>query len=294
MTASRLVFALVSLLIGGLEYSDPRTLNGPFLLDDQGTIKFHSYVWEKNATFAKLWTTDFWGTELASAVSHKSWRPLVTWSFRLQSGQTGAPPTEPFWYHVVNVCLHAANSLLAYLCARNFFPSCAERERLAFLTALLFAAHPIHTEAVSNITGRAEEMCSFFFLLGFVIYAAGGANPSQKRDVFTIISVMLCTFLALISKEQGILLPAICGSWDILYARTRLIPFFCVMKKSTLLGCTLCSTKAPVLFVSSFCSNPSLLPWLPWGWWAGGCPSTASTLPTYCASRTRPRANPRY
>lgn len=215
MKDSTCLFALVSLLIGGLEYSDPRTLNGPFLLDDQGTIKFHSYVWETNATFTKLWTTDFWGTELASAVSHKSWRPLVTWTFRMQSGQTGAPPTEPFWYHVGNVCLHAANSLLAYLCARNFFPL-FEKERLAFMTALFFAAHPIHTEAVSNITGRAEGMCSFFFMLGFVLYAAGGSSPSKRRDFFTIFAVLLCTFLSLVSKEQGILLPAICIAWDLL------------------------------------------------------------------------------
>jgi len=215
------LFALVSLLFGGLEYSDPRTLNGPFLLDDQGTIKFHSYVWEKDAPFSKLWTTDFWGTELASAVSHKSWRPLVTWSFRLQSGQTGAPPTEPFWYHVVNVGLHAANSLLAFLSARSFFLFCTKRESLAFMTALLFAAHPIHAEAVSNITGRAEEMCSLFFMLGFVAYASAGSNPSRKRDLFTILAVMLCTFFSLISKEQGILLPAICVSWDILYVTLK-------------------------------------------------------------------------
>jgi hypothetical protein len=40
------------------------------------------------------------------------------------------------------------------------------------MAALLFAAHPVHSEAVQNITGRAEPLMALFFLLGFVVYAA--------------------------------------------------------------------------------------------------------------------------
>lgn len=53
----------------------------------------------------------------------------------------------PLYFHVVNVCLHCAvTCLLMHTCERCAF----EDSRLAFVTALLFAVHPVHTEAVST------------------------------------------------------------------------------------------------------------------------------------------------
>lgn len=52
----------------------------------------------------------------------------------------------PLYFHVVNVCLHCAvTCLLMHTCERCVF----EDPRLALITALLFAVHPVHTEAVS-------------------------------------------------------------------------------------------------------------------------------------------------
>lgn len=52
----------------------------------------------------------------------------------------------PLYFHIINVCLHCAvTCLLMHTCERCVF----EDSRLAFVTALLFAVHPIHTEAVS-------------------------------------------------------------------------------------------------------------------------------------------------
>lgn len=53
----------------------------------------------------------------------------------------------PLYFHIVNVCLHCAvTCLLMHTCERCVF----EDTRLAFVTALLFAVHPVHTEAVST------------------------------------------------------------------------------------------------------------------------------------------------
>lgn len=53
----------------------------------------------------------------------------------------------PLYFHIVNVCLHCAvTCLLMHTCERCSF----EDSRLAFVTALLFAVHPVHTEAVST------------------------------------------------------------------------------------------------------------------------------------------------
>lgn len=56
--------------------------------------------------------------------------------------------TAPLYFHVVNVCLHCAvTCLLMHTCESCVF----EDSRLALVTALLFAVHPVHTEAVSSI-----------------------------------------------------------------------------------------------------------------------------------------------
>jgi len=53
----------------------------------------------------------------------------------------------PLYFHVANVCLHcAATCLFMYTCERCVFGD----QRLAIVTALLFAVHPVHTEAVST------------------------------------------------------------------------------------------------------------------------------------------------
>lgn len=54
----------------------------------------------------------------------------------------------PLYFHLVNVCLHCAvTCLLMHTCEHSVF----EDSRLAFVTALLFAVHPVHTEAVSGL-----------------------------------------------------------------------------------------------------------------------------------------------
>lgn len=53
----------------------------------------------------------------------------------------------PLYFHIVNVCLHCSvTCLLMHMCESWTF----EDSRLAFVTALLFAVHPVHTEAVST------------------------------------------------------------------------------------------------------------------------------------------------
>ncbi|MBD3236107.1 MAG: hypothetical protein GF330_05345, partial [Candidatus Eisenbacteria bacterium] len=81
------------------------------------------------------------------------YRPLTSLTYRLQRGWTG---TAPVPFHLLNVLLHAATSLLAYAVLRRLFT----RQGWALPIALLFAVHPLHTEAVTGIVGRAELLAA--------------------------------------------------------------------------------------------------------------------------------------
>ncbi|XP_065299495.1 protein O-mannosyl-transferase TMTC1-like [Dermacentor albipictus] len=83
----------------------------------------------------------------------------------------------------------------------------------ATLAAMLFAAHPVHTEAVSNIVGRAEVLCCFFFLLSFLCYhrCTVTSDPlARSGGTRWLAASTLFSVAALLSKEQGITVLPLC------------------------------------------------------------------------------------
>ncbi|KAH7986539.1 hypothetical protein HPB52_024887 [Rhipicephalus sanguineus] len=88
-------------------------------------------------------------------------------------------------YHIVNVALHCACSVLVAIVARRVMRITALH---ACLAATLFAAHPVHTEAVSSIVGRAEVLCCLFFLLSFLCYHRPVYSHCIRDVVYRFIS----------------------------------------------------------------------------------------------------------
>lgn len=107
---------------------------------------------------------DFWGQNLTDERSHKSFRPMVTLMFHLEFryfDQTNLP------VHMkrVNLLLHIAICCVIYDFLRRVFKDIDHS--IVSIATLLFAAHPIHTEVICSVVGRADLMCSFFFLTTF-------------------------------------------------------------------------------------------------------------------------------
>uniref|UniRef100_A0A8C7DW97 dolichyl-phosphate-mannose--protein mannosyltransferase n=1 Tax=Oncorhynchus kisutch TaxID=8019 RepID=A0A8C7DW97_ONCKI len=125
----------------------------------------------------------------------------------------------PLYFHVVNVCLHCAvTCLLMHTCDRCVF----DDPRLAFLTALLFAVHPIHTEAVSGIVGRADVLACMLFLLAFLSYIrsvgvcdSADCLPSTV-SVWVLGASLLLGTCAMLVKETGITVFGVCVFYDAL------------------------------------------------------------------------------
>jgi hypothetical protein len=114
---------------------------------------------------SRLLVDDFWGTPLSHSGSHGSYRPLCVLSFRLNYMLGGF---RAWGYHLVNILLHCLATSLVVRLARLLFPS----NLPVAITGLLFAAHPIHTEAVAGIVGRADVAACIFYLMSFQCYMA--------------------------------------------------------------------------------------------------------------------------
>jgi len=145
--------------------------------------------------------------------SHKSYRPLTVLSFRLNYL---LHELQPLGYHLLNLLLHAAVTLLYHaLCARLL------SRHAAALAALLFAVHPVHTEAVTGVVGRAELLASLFFLSALLQYGSITTTlPQRGRPAWRgLMWVSLLVGLAMLCKEQGITVIAVCALHEIFVAQ---------------------------------------------------------------------------
>uniref|UniRef100_A0AAZ3NSG6 Dolichyl-phosphate-mannose--protein mannosyltransferase n=1 Tax=Oncorhynchus tshawytscha TaxID=74940 RepID=A0AAZ3NSG6_ONCTS len=205
----------VLLALCALCYSN--SLHGEFVHDDVWAISNNPDV-RPGSSLQNIFTNDFWGKRMADNTSHKSYRPLCILTFKLNILLGGM---TPLYFHVVNVCLHCAvTCLLMHTCDRCVF----DDPRLAFLTALLFAVHPIHTEAVSGIVGRADVLACMLFLLAFLSYVRSvGVCGSGSADslpstvsVWALGASLLLGTCAMLVKETGITVFGVCVLYDAL------------------------------------------------------------------------------
>ncbi len=121
------------------------SLDGDLVHDDIFAIRDNLDL-RSDTPLAQVLKNDFWGKPMSSPLSHKSYRPLTVLTFRLNYALHALRPRG---YHAVNMAMHAAATLLfGWVCRRVVFAG-SGAERGALLCMLMFASHPVHTEAVS-------------------------------------------------------------------------------------------------------------------------------------------------
>ncbi len=134
--------------------------------------------------------------------------PLTLVSYQLEHAVFGLNPTG---FHVTNLLLHALNALLVCAVVASLL-----RSRGAGLAAgLLFAAHPLHAEAVLWASARKDVLSSCFFLCSWLSYLRFCETEEKKWSVAGIATFLL----ALLSKVSVILLPVVLVLTDVLQER---------------------------------------------------------------------------
>jgi tetratricopeptide (TPR) repeat protein len=119
-------------------------------------------------------------------------------------------------FHLVSILLHAANTVMVFLLASGLEGMRTRRvpQMAPFTAALLFAVHPVHTEAVAWVAAVPELSFTFFFLLAlwFHARAAGPFMPSHLLSVATFLLAMLC-------KETALAFLLVLPAWDVARGR---------------------------------------------------------------------------
>lgn len=138
-----------------------------FMLDDQVAILNNMDVVNISRplfdSLGLIVQHDFWGQDLFHKHSHKSYRPLVTMlyhlEFRSYSDLRGIAPTM----RGDNLVLHYVVCVAMIWVFTRTMPEL--HQSFSMVAVLLFAVHPIHTEVIYNIVGRADIFCALFFLI---------------------------------------------------------------------------------------------------------------------------------
>ena len=147
-----------ALLLGVVLLVWPWSLGGPFQFDDWNVIVDQPAVHSLSAWWASM----------------PGIRPLLKLSYALNwqflPGAAG--------FHAVNVLLHAANVGLVWRLLTSW-PGL--EPRAAFWAALIFALHPVQTEAVTYISGRSMALMALFWLGGALSWQSGRRGPAWHR-----------------------------------------------------------------------------------------------------------------
>ena len=200
MNAKALCGAIVVAAVAAVVYSN--TLANGFVSDDNALIFQHPFV-----PHVRDWPRIFTAGHYEGTGGY---RPLVTLSFAFNYCFGGR---NPVGYHLINILLHAANSVLVLLLLSRLLLGRAA----AFVGALIFAVHPIHTEAVAWISGRAEVLAAFFFFIAWLLHLRSRQVTSLWSPPRVLSAVAL--FAALLSKENALIFPGVIVAGDVLISR---------------------------------------------------------------------------
>ena len=174
------------------------SLNGPFFVDDRVTIVDNSSVHDW-AHLRELFVTNE-ETPLTN-------RPLVGVSFILNYVAGG---DDVRGYHLVNIAMHLVTALLLFGVVRRTLELPPLRARVgssalpaAFCTAVLWAVHPLNTEAVDYVTQRTEIMMGAFFLATMYASLRAHGQPGWRWTA----TAVACCAAGMACKESMVVAP---------------------------------------------------------------------------------------
>ena len=179
------------------------SLSNGFVYDDMGTIVENVHIKHLGKYFSTFYNQSYFKISGGEA----SYRPVATLSYYLLYAIL---KLNPFGYHLTSFVLHIFNVILVYLLVNVILGD----KSSSFIAGLLFACHPVHTEAVNCISYNEDLLAAFFFFLALLLYMKLNTT-APKRNLILFILSLLFFLLGLLSKEMAITLPAIVVLYDL-------------------------------------------------------------------------------
>jgi len=206
LTRARLITIIMASSL--LVYAN--TLFNGFVYDDRGTIVENKYITTTLENLPSFFTPSYFKIAELEA----TYRPVATFSYHVLYAIF---KKDPFGYHLASLILHIINASLVY-CLINIL----QKNRMTSLVAaLLFACHPVLTEAVNCISFNEDLLATLFYLLSFIFYLRVNPEDNMFKKSHYALSLVFY-LLGLLSKEMAITLPVIIMLYDSLIRQSQI------------------------------------------------------------------------
>ena len=194
------------------------------------SLSNHFVAWDDNyvVDFNPVvhgFTWDHMVKNFTSFVDPELYDPLTFVSYQFDYTIGGI---KPFIFHLDNLILHTLNALLVAL----FIFLLSKRGHVALFCGLIFAIHPLNTEAVAWASARKDTLSTFFFLLSLIGYLYFRSNHRDHSKLWYALSLVAFLF-GLLSKVMIVMLPIVLllidylekrkWSWNVLIEK---VPYF--------------------------------------------------------------------
>ncbi len=186
------------------------SLNNPFIWDDEALVVKNTLIRSLQNAPASFTNDLYFGV----AGGSNFYRPLQTLSYIFDYHFW---QLNPFGYHLTNIILQIGVSFLIFLLVFNLLKSLP----VALVSALFFASSPLHTEAVTYISGRAEMLMGFFVVLGLLFFMRSQKEGAKQFNLFYFLALFSFA-LALLSKEVAVVFPFVICGYVFYFLRERL------------------------------------------------------------------------
>lgn len=230
---SPIIHILAIIVFALLSYSN--TFDVPFMLDDIGNIVINPDVTDLTR-YSNLFSLDYIANAMVVDNPLFKMRYIGDLTFALNYAVHGL---DVAGYHLVNILIHLSVSLLLYglvfltFKTPRFLPDgegasrlAGSRNFIALFTALLFAVHPVQTQAITYIVQRYASLATLFWLLSMVSYvqfrlSSGQDSVAFKRFVLYAVS-LVSAVLAMKTKEFALLLPIVIVLYEFMFLEGKL------------------------------------------------------------------------
>ncbi len=196
------ILVLMSFILYG------QSMSYEYVLDDKMVVTENAYTLEGFAGIADIFAHDSFKGYLdkigygnnRDLVAGSRYRPLSLATFAIETAIFGQKPAIS---HFFNILLYALTGILLYQILLALFPLKDPKkwyQSVAFIGALLFLLHPIHSEVVANVKGR-DEILALLFSLAALYFVLKAASTESNRWKW---GSGLMLFIGLMAKENAI------------------------------------------------------------------------------------------
>lgn len=201
------------------------TLENSFVFDDESVIIGNTSIRDLS-NIPKYFTAE----EGFHKVIGRYYRPVISSTYAMDYSIW---ELNPYGYHLTNIIIHIISCLLLFKILTTLFSRYKYRNLVSMFSTLIFAVHPIHTEAVSWVSGRTDSLVTLFFFASFLFYieftketdSVKPVKNSEKTANRNFLYLGLSVFFyaaGLLTKEMIITMPVIIVLYDLVYRKKDL------------------------------------------------------------------------